>query len=305
MRHATKRRDTVGDGGRARLGLRWRAADLVEELASRLGSGGIVEAAAESRDIVAALAGEPRFWPVLHPGAPVAVDLVEQAFRAAELRASGAPFAYAVGRAAFRYLTLEVDPRVLIPRQETELLVDLVLGSRRERRWGVAADVGTGSGAIALSLAAEADVEHVIGTDVSTDALEVARSNETRVRSALRASVEFRAGELLVPLAGEQVDVLVSNPPYLAFEEAAELPASVRDWEPALALLAGGNGLVVTARIVRESPALVRPGGLLALEVDSRRAGAVAELATAAGWRDVTIHCDLTGRDRFVLATRA
>jgi release factor glutamine methyltransferase len=214
-------------------------------------------------------------------------------------RATGMPFAYAVRRAAFRHLTLNVDERVLIPRQETELLVDLVLGAR-PAPGGVVADVGTGSGAIALALASEGNFDRIIATDVDAGAIAVARSNRGQ------SSVEFRVGNLLAPLAGERLDVLVSNPPYIAYHEANDLPTSVRDWEPSHALFSGGDGLEATRRIVEGAPALVCRGGLMALEVDSRRALDVTGLVASNGaFTNVRLYQDLTGRDRFVLATRA
>ena len=229
---------------------------------------------------------------------------MEEARQAAAARARGAPFAYAVGRAAFRYLTLAVDDRVLIPRQETEVLVDLVLEAEQGGR-GTLVDVGTGSGAIALALATEGDFERVIATDVSRGALEVAERNAARVRDELRAPVEFLHGSLLAPLAGLRVRALVSNPPYIAFSELEELPASVRDWEPPLALLSGDEGLAVTRSIVRDAPTVLERGGLLALEVDTRRASLVVEaLASNGSYQDVAVHLDLTGRERFVLARR-
>lgn len=278
---------------------------LVSELATVLHGGAVPEARAEARDLVAAVVNEPRFWPSLHATAPVPGDVARHAREAALRRARGAPFAYAVGRAAFRHLILSVDERVLIPRQETELLVDLVLEARRDVRGGVVADIGTGSGAIALALASEGRFDRIIASDVAAGALEVARQNAERLRDRLHGVIEFRSGSALAPVRGERLDVLVSNPPYIAFGEAAELPGSVRDWEPATALLSAANGLAVTARIVHGAASVLRHGGLLALEVDSRRAERVARLVSeTASFQQVTIHRDLAGRDRFVLATR-
>ena len=277
---------------------------LLSELTAGLEGAGVVLARDEARDIVAAVLDVPRFWPSTNKAALVDATAVEEARNAAAARARGAPFAYAVGRAAFRYLTLAVDERVLIPRQETEVLIDLVLQAEGGGR-GTVIDVGTGSGAIALALATEGSFERVVATDVSRGALEVAERNAAFVRDDLRAPVEFVNGSLLAPLAGLCVRVLVSNPPYIAFGEVDELPASVRDWEPPLALLSGDEGLAATRAIVREAPRVLENGGLLALEVDTRRASLVAEaLASNESYRDVAVHLDLTGRERFVLARR-
>ena len=278
--------------------------ELAAEIESRLTEASVADARDEARDLVAVLHGERRFWPRMNADAPASADLVMQARQAASKRSTGMPFAYAVGRAAFRYLTLTVSERVLIPRQETEVLVDLVL-KHRPIDGGVVADVGTGTGAIALALSSEGRFDRVIATDVSGDALTVARKNAADLAVSLRAPVEFRAGDLLAPLQGERLDVLVSNPPYIAYDEAVELPASVRNWEPSLALFSGSHGLDATRRIIAGAPALLSTGGLLALEVDSRRALQVAEVVASNGkFARIEVCQDLVGRDRFVLALR-
>jgi release factor glutamine methyltransferase len=171
---------------------------------------------------------------------------------------------------------------------------------------GLAVDVGTGSGAIALALASEGTFDRVVGTDVSLDALAVARSNAHACRDALRVPVTFRHGSLLAPLLGERARVIVSNPPYIAYDEAAALPAAVRDWEPGVALFSGDNGMAATSALVRAAAELLEPGGLLALEVDARRAQLTAELAGAdRRYREIGIRLDLAGRERFVVAWRA
>ena len=280
------------------------AGALAGELAAALATAGVADARREARDLVAALAGEPRFWPTAHAGAFVTSDLADTARAAAARRGRGEPFAYCVGRAAFRHLTLFVDGRVLIPRQETERLVDLVL-ARTGGGHGTVIDIGTGSGAIVLSLCTEGDFQRALATDVSIDALDVARQNARSCAASLRTVPAFREGAGMSPVAGERADVVVSNPPYISYGEAAALPAGVRNWEPPLALVAADDGLAVTAVIVRDAPPVLVPGGLLALEVDERRAARVAALVRDDGrYRGVEIAQDLTGRDRFVLATR-
>jgi len=277
---------------------------LLAELTARLEDGGVALARDEARDIVAAVLDVPRFWPVTNRDTLVDATAVDEARRAAVVRAKGAPFAYAVGRAAFRHLTLAVDPRVLIPRQETEVLVDLVLEAEDGGR-GTVVDVGTGSGAIALALATEGRFDRVIATDVSRDALAVAEANAVFLRDDLRAPVDFLHGSRLAPVRDLRVRTVVSNPPYIAFGELDELPPSVRDWEPPLALLSADQGLATTRAIIREARTVLERGGLIAFEVDTRRASLVAEaLAADGGYRDVSVHLDLTGRERFVLGRR-
>lgn len=278
---------------------------VVRELSFLLAAAGVAESAKEARDIVAAVVDMPRFWPSLNGGESLGGADLARARAAAARRAAGAPFAYAVGRAAFRHLTLDVDERVLIPRQETETLVDAVL-EYNLGSGGVAIDVGTGSGAIALALAMEGSFDAVIGTDVSSGALTVARANAARLAPAMKAQVEFRAGSLLAPVRDVRARVLVSNPPYIAHDESMALPGSVRDWEPPVALFTGAGGMAATVDIIRGAPAVLERGGLLAIEVDSRRAALAAESALADGrYCDVTVRLDLTGRERILLARRA
>ena len=160
--------------------------------------------------------------------------------------------------------------------------------------------------AIALSLASEGVFDRVVATDVSLDALAVARLNASRLAGALRAPVEFRHGSLLAPISDVRAAVIVSNPPYIAYHEAAELPAGVRDWEPVLALLSGADGMTATAAIIRGAADLLQEGGILALEVDARRASLAAEsLAVDPRYREISVRLDLAGRERFVIARRS
>lgn len=276
---------------------------LVGELTGLLAEAEIERAGDEARDIVAALVDQPRFWPSMNRAVMLDEETCRQARGAAERRTSGAPFAYCVGRAAFRHLTLDVDERALIPRQETEQLVEIVL--REARGGGIAIDIGTGSGAIAFALASEGRFDRVVATDLSLDALAVARRNLVLLAPALRAPVELRHGAHLAPVRELRASVVVSNPPYIAHDEAAALPRAVRDWEPALALFSADGGMATTQQIVRDAASVLVPGGLLALEVDCRRASLVAELAASDGrYESVSVELDLAGRERFVLARR-
>jgi release factor glutamine methyltransferase len=282
---------------------------LVDTLSSALRLGGIDNPRRVAIDIVAALLDVPRSWPVMNREATIDESIVAVALNAARKIAQGAPFAYSVGRAEFRHLSLAIDQRVLIPRPETEVLVGEILNRMKasfgEASWGTAVDVGTGSGAIALSLAAEGCFDHVIGTDASHDALDVARSNANTTSIALRHSIEFRHGSLLSPVRDVKASVIVSNPPYIAYSEAEALPSTVRDWEPPIALFSGHDGMAATAGIVRDAAECLVPGGLLALEVDERRASIAADMIMRNGaYRDVAVGLDLTGRERFVFAWR-
>jgi release factor glutamine methyltransferase len=216
-------------------------------------------------------------------------------------RAKREPLQYIEGEAHFRELRLRVDPRVLIPRPETEQLVQRVLDWAAARPGLAAADVGTGSGAIALALATEGSFARVVATDVEVGALEAARANHAH--AAPDAPVEFRLGSGVAPLRGDRFDVLVSNPPYIGTGERDSLDVEVRDWEPATALFAGADGLDVIRELVAGAPGVLRPGGLLALEIGEGQGAAVAGLVGAqAAFGPARVEKDLAGRDRIVLA---
>jgi release factor glutamine methyltransferase len=232
-------------------------------------------------------------------------NLARQFRRAIAALAAGTPLQYAVGRAAFRTIELAVDAAVLIPRVETEGLVDQVLVWARDRHgdqsWGTAADIGTGSGAIGLALAVEGRFERVIATDLSAQALAVADGNRTALSPLI--PVELRRGSMVTPLREGECDVIVSNPPYLTTEEWKRAAPEVRDYEPVLALDGGPDGLAPYRVLLSETARCLKPGGLLALELDSRRAELVQALAVAAGWTDARVVPDVFGRARYLLAT--
>jgi len=238
------------------------------------------------------------------PKTPELMARYDQAI--AEL-ARGLPFAYAVGSEGFRTLNLAIDRRALIPRPETEGLVALVLehGKRETRngKRGLVADVGTGCGCIALSLAVEGEFEKVIAVEQSPAAAALARENVKRVSP--KTAVEVREGNLLASLVdnGKRYRAIVSNPPYLTVAEFEELDASVRQFEPREALVSGSDGLEATRAIFSGAAALLKPGGLLAIEIDERRADAVRSLGREYGW-DVAIHADLFGRPRYALSIK-
>jgi release factor glutamine methyltransferase len=278
---------------------------LVGELAALLTGAGtsIPDPAKEARDIIAALKDAPRFWTSVNAHVAISAEERLAAREAASRRARGVPFAYAVGSAAFRSLTLAVDDRVLIPRPETELIVDIALELTKAAPGGTAIDIGTGSGAIALSLAAEGHFDRVLAGDLSSDAIAVASSNVRCLSDDRRATVEFRVGSLFAPFAGERARIVVSNPPYIAGSEAAELPSSVRSWEPAVALFGGPDGMSTIRRIIRDAPGVLEPGGWLVMEVDARRASWVVEaFSMYDSYAEIGVRLDLAGRERFVVA---
>ena len=223
-------------------------------------------------------------------------------------RVAGEPVQYITGRAAFRELDLMVDRRVLIPRPETEGLVECVLEALIERRaqWPMprVLDLGTGSGAIALSVAHECPWSRVFATDTSDDALAVARANAAA--GGLGERVQFSHGHWFDAVGSdERYEVIVSNPPYIATGEAAELPPDVRDWEPELALYSGESGNEALREIIEDAARHLVTHGLLALELAEMRATQVASwLEGAHDWSSVELRDDLSGRPRVLLARR-
>lgn len=231
-------------------------------------------------------------------------------------RAAGEPLQYVLGRWGFRTLDVLVDRRVLIPRPETEVVAGLALealaardrkvaGTPAASRAPIAVDLGTGSGVIALSLAAERwpHVE-VWATDASADALAVARANLAGL--GRRAGVvRLAQGDWFAALPEElrgRVEVVVSNPPYVADDE--ELPAEVAAWEPVGALRAGADGLDDIRRIVAEAPRWLDPDGVLVVEIGDTQGAAALALAAAAGFEGASVEPDLAGRARVLVASR-
>jgi release factor glutamine methyltransferase len=272
---------------------------LLEECAEQLRRARIAEPRREAL----------RLWTDISGTSPVATLLGEHILsdgQAAELRqatsrrAIGEPLSYITGLVGFRHLSLRIDRRALIPRPETEGLVDLLL---QRVRSGVAADIGTGSGCIALSLAHEGSFSRVVAVDCSSDAVALAQANARSLGGS--TPIDVVRADLCSPLRSGSCNALVSNPPYLTPEEYVRLDPSVRDWEPAVALHSGADGMEATTSLLREGQAVLEPGGWLALEVDSSRAVAAARLASEQSWQDVSIHKDLFGRERYLLARRS
>jgi release factor glutamine methyltransferase len=263
---------------------------------------GFEQARLESELLLAGVLGLKRLDLYLQHDRPLTPDELERYRSAVRRRLKHEPVQYILGVAAFRHLELRVDRRVLIPRPETELLVGAVLDWSKSRVGrGVVLDIGTGSGAIALSLAGEGGYERIVATDVSCDALDVARANASRLGFGDR--IEFREGSLFDVVGdGECFDVIVSNPPYVAESERAALSADVVEHEPATALFAGGDGLDVIERIVDGAASRLRAGGLLALEIGIDQSAAVLERIVRTGaYAGAQVRQDLTGRERMVL----
>ena len=237
---------------------------------------------------------------------PATVRMVARFDALLARRVAGEPLQYVLGSWAFRTLELMVDPRVLIPRPETEVVVGVALDLLRARTYPLrVVDLGTGSGAIALSLAAEMPVGsiEVWGTDISSDALDVARANLAGI-GRKGSAVRFMSGvwfEALPLELGGSFDLIVANPPYIAVDDP-EVDPTVRRWEPPAALFADNDGLAAYQAIIAEAPRWLTNGGGLVLEIGYRQAEAVTSLCRSAGLCDIFVEQDMAGLDRVVVA---
>jgi release factor glutamine methyltransferase len=247
--------------------------------------------------LLAELLGRERAWLIAHDDAPLTTRQQQGFVARARRRAAGEPLAYLVGRKEFHGLMLKVDPRVLVPRPDTEVLVDWALErlaahapSPPETPPAVL-DLGTGSGAIALALRHAHPAARVTATDASADALAVAEANAT----ALGLSVEFLHGSWWQPLAGRRFDLVVSNPPYVA---AADPHLDALRHEPAAALTPGASGLEALEELVAGAPAHLVPGGWLLLEHGHDQADAMQAMLQRNGFRTVQTRRDLGGQTR-------
>ncbi|MGQ0701705.1 MAG: peptide chain release factor N(5)-glutamine methyltransferase [Gemmatimonadales bacterium] len=272
-------------------------ADLIEAAAARLRSAGIPKPRREANRL---WAWQNRLDPgeaYLGRHRSTDSDAARALEAAVERRVRGEPLAYVLGQTGFRRLTIRCDRRALIPRPESEGVVDLALARCRT---GAALDLGTGTGCLALALADEGAFSRIMAVDRSAPTLSLAGENV----AATGLAVRLAQSDLGTAFRREQFDLVVTNPPYLTTAEFAALDASVREWEPPEALLGGPDGLDVVRRILWESRDLLAPGGWLVMEVDSGRAAVAAEIAAQAGWVEVEVSRDLFGRYRFLTARR-
>ena len=264
----------------------------LERTAERLDTAGCETPRVDAELLVAHVLGTTRSGVVADGDRPLTEAEAESLAALVERRSVREPLAYVLGEWGFRRLTLEVDRRVLVPRPETEIVVERCLA----RIGGLVAprvlDVGTGSGAIALAIADEHPDARVTGIEISADALAVARANALRTGLA----VQFLQGDLFAGLPEGPWSLVVSNPPYVRADDADGLQPEVRDWEPAVALVAEG----ATEAVARGAGAVREPGGALVLEVADGDAARVAALLRKLGYEDVNVTHDLTGRERGV-----
>jgi release factor glutamine methyltransferase len=284
----------------------WTILSLVLWSADYLASKGVESGRLDAEWLLASALGTERLQLYLKYDRPVGPEEREAFKQQLRRRACREPLQYILGRAAFRELELVVDPRALIPRPETEVLVEEVLAWAKDRKSGLGTvmDIGTGTGAVSVSLAVEGVCEQIVATDISEGALEVARLNAQR--HGVEALLDFRRGSLFeIVDAGEAFDVIVSNPPYVATGERAGLQPEIRDWEPSEALFAGDDGLDVIQPLIAEAPEHLTDGGLLALEVGLGQAERVTRQIDDSGrFEPARVRRDLGGLPRVIMAER-
>lgn len=259
-------------------------------IAGELDGAGVPDAAFESELLVREAGGLSRA--AYFAGSELEAQQRARLHQLAQRRANREPFAYITGRREFYGLEFEVGPAVLIPRPETELLVEVALKELAEQPWALVADIGAGSGCIAVSVAKHAPAAAIVAADASHEALTLARRNAER----LHAKVGFVRGNLAQPLA--RADVIVANLPYIPSAEAARLEPEIRDWEPRSALDGGPDGLDLVRELVADCATRLRPR-LLALEVGLGQAQTVAALGRTLG-ANAEVLPDLAGIDRVV-----
>lgn len=292
----------------AATGRRPAVADAILDGAAYLGSRGVEDARLEAEHLLAHLLGLPRLHLYLDLDRPLGPCEAERYQALLRRRRAREPLQYIVGSAPFRNLDLRVDPRVAIPRPETEYLLDVLMELVRRDGCpeGEAApfesvlEIGTGSGAIAISLATEGIARSVTATDISPEALAVAVGN---ARRAGAREIEFLAGDSLAPVSQGKFDLVISNPPYLTRAEWLTAQPEVREWEPRVAMHGGGDGLDVVRSVAAGVGGVLRPGGWFGLEVGSGQVEAVAALLRSSPALGApTDRSDLTGRGRYVFA---
>jgi release factor glutamine methyltransferase len=243
-----------------------------------------------------------RAWLIAHQDDTVAPEAVSGLRAMLDRRIAGEPMQYISGETEFRGLPFLVNRHVLIPRPETEHLVEKVVALAAEFRRPRILDVGTGSGAIAISIRHACPDAIVTATEISEPALDLARRNAERLGFTKR--VRFLQGDLLAPVAGERFDIIVSNPPYVPERDRASLSVEVRDYEPAQALFAGEDGLAIYRRLIPAAFGALAPGGFLAMEIGFGQEFAIAALLAASRFTQIEFTTDLQGIPRVASAQR-
>jgi release factor glutamine methyltransferase len=278
-------------------------ADALREAATALRASGVSESRREAGSLLSHAVSRDRTFLITHADELLTAEQLRSYLSSVARRAAGEPLQYITGAQEFYGLDFEVNPDVLIPRPETELLVETALELLKDARSPLLCDVGTGSGCIAVALVHARRDARAFALDVSAAALEVAARNAARWRVADR--IDFLVSDCFGALASDghgaaRFDLIASNPPYVAEDDLEGLQREVRDHEPRVALTPGGDGLSVIRRLVSEAPRYLKPGGHLLLEIGFNQHERVASLVDPRVWKLLGIHLDLQGIPRTV-----
>ena len=280
----------------------WTIGSILKWSEQYFGSHGAETPRLDAEVLLSYLLGQKRIFLYVHFDQPLTAEELARYREMVKRRAAGEPVAYICGEKEFMVLTFKVTPAVLVPRPDTETLVEAVIERLKGKEGARIADVCTGSGAIALALAHYLPESSIVATEISADAVSIAKENAESL--GLSERVVFCEGDLLAPLSGETFDAIVSNPPYIPSVEIAGLPREVRA-EPIIALDGGADDLDFYRRLVHESAALLKDGGFLAVECGDTQAGAVAEMAVTGGFGRTGIVHDLADKERVVVMWKA
>jgi release factor glutamine methyltransferase len=268
---------------------------------ARLNSGPHPERArADAELLLLHLLGKNKAWLMTHLDGELAANTAARYIELLERRGKGEPIQYITGETEFYGLTFHVTRDVLIPRPETEHLVEKTVEQGAHFHGPRIVDIGTGSGAIAVALAHKLSRASITAIDLSAPALAVARRNAKQND----VSIRFLEGDLLAPVAGEHFDFIVSNPPYVPTVDRASLSVEVRDYEPAMALFAGDDGLEVYRNLIPAAFDALVPGGFLLLEIGYGQSPAIEELLSRSGFGQIEFTPDLQGIPRVACARR-
>jgi release factor glutamine methyltransferase len=278
-------------------------AEALRDASAMLHENGVADAQLVAQSLLAAALHSDRTYLIINFQQKLTAEQLTVISGLLERRAAGEPLQYITGVQEFFGFEFEVTPSVLIPRPESELIVEEVIRLSRDAAQPKVIDVGTGSGCLAVAIAREIETASVTAIDISADAIEVARRNAKR--HAVEDRVHFLQGDLLSPVESSvRVDFIVSNPPYVAMSEMDELQREVRDWEPRIALTDSGDGLSFFRRLLAEAPRYLMDGGYLLCEMGHSQSDQVREMVDKSVWDDDHVVADIQGIPRCLVLKR-